>query len=106
MGRECGWPPAQEPGALMNRDLQPLQFKLQHDPELGGHWQQTDRDYPGHQEWQDDPPEAGSHRITASTGNNKALGDLSWNNGVIQGVNVNENWQHKGTTSGSALCET
>lgn len=71
------------------------QFKMHHTPSLGGHWEK-DESQMSNLRWQDDPPSAGRHMIEASTGNNKPLGVLTWNDSTISKVQVAEKWQHKG----------
>lgn len=78
-----------------------VQFKIHHESFGGGHWddapENADQPY-AHKEYVEHPPEQQSHMITASTGNNKPLGHLTWDKGTIQNVEVYDpgKWGRKG----------
>lgn len=76
------------------------QFRLHHDPPLvTGHYEDDpEGEYPGKQRWVDEDPATGHHILSASTGNNKPLGLMTWNKGVVGNVEVfdPDKWGRRG----------
>lgn len=78
------------------------QFRMHVENYGGGEWKEgfpADEHHPyEHPHYIERPVEEQSHMVWASTGNNKALGHMTWDKGVVNAVEVynTDRWGRKG----------
>jgi hypothetical protein len=82
-------------------NLSGSQFRLHHENFGGGHWEDAEPndEHPyAHKDYVEHAPADQSHMLWASTGNNRPLGHMTWDQGVINKVEVYDpaKWGNRG----------
>ena len=86
----CDPEPAEHEAA---RDISKI--RLKHEPPIvSGHWERDEQGVPTN--WVDTDPAQGHHMLTALAPNNRTVGWMHWDKGVIRKIDVNDNWKRSG----------
>ena len=75
------------------RDISKI--RLKHEPPIvSGHWERDEQGVPAN--WVDTDPAQGHHMLTALAPNNRTVGWMHWDKGVVRKIDVSDNWQRSG----------
>ena len=86
----CDPEPAEHEAA---RDIS--RIRLKHEPPIiSGHWERDEQGAPTN--WVDTDPAQGHHMLTALAPNNRTVGWMHWDKGVVRKIDVNDSWQRSG----------